>query len=216
MRLRGVVHLLSGALFGRSLLLPDFPRKKSIVGIGLSDSSTYAGILEERLSYTNTFLHAEPYLDILDVPAEHRERYDFVISADVFEHVPSPVIRAFEGAHALLKRGGHLILTVPFGTQEETVEHYPDFFDFRVVDFGDRCVLVGRGSDGVFRLYDQPVFHGGLGATLEMRTFARRHILSLLAEVGFTNVAVDDEGYPRYGIVHDLPWGQAIVAQRHE
>jgi len=45
-RFRGVIHLLSLALYGRSMPLPSFPAEKTIAGLGLSDWEIYA----ERLA----------------------------------------------------------------------------------------------------------------------------------------------------------------------
>src|SRR5215212_7892213 len=63
-RSRGVVHLLSIALYGRSIALPSFPTDKTIAGVGLSDWEKYARMLAEKFTYANTFFHAEPFLDV--------------------------------------------------------------------------------------------------------------------------------------------------------
>src|SRR5215472_10801552 len=47
-RTRGIVQALSMELFGINLALPDFPRVKSIRGVGTSDSSQYANRLAEK------------------------------------------------------------------------------------------------------------------------------------------------------------------------
>ena len=63
-RTRGIIQTLSMELFGINLPLPDFPRVKSLRGIGTSDSSQYAGRLAEKFDYRNTFYDHEPRFDI--------------------------------------------------------------------------------------------------------------------------------------------------------
>src|SRR6202162_2291167 len=87
LRMRAVAHLLTTELFGRSIPLPDLRPRKDIRGVGLSDSGPYVALLEDKLDYVNTYYHAEPRLDIADVPADRLGAYDFVIASDVFEHV---------------------------------------------------------------------------------------------------------------------------------
>jgi SAM-dependent methyltransferase len=213
-RMRSIVHLVSLAVLGRSVPLPDFPVDKSIVGLGLSDWPGYANRLAEKFSYTNTFFHEEPLLDITAPAPERRGSCDFVISTDVFEHVLVPVSRAFKGAYDLLKPGGHLIFTVPFTNDAETVEHFPEIHDFRVVQFGDEHVLVNRTADGRYTLHTGLVFHGGPGTTLEMRVFCRSDVERHLAEAGFTDIHVMEEAAPQWGILHKHPWSLPVLARK--
>ena len=60
LRMRSLVNILSMELFGEPRLLKDFPTDKSISGVGMSDWDGFARTLAERLSYTNTYYHAEP------------------------------------------------------------------------------------------------------------------------------------------------------------
>src|SRR5262249_62318093 len=62
-RLRALIHLLSIELFGQSIPLPEFPRMKSIRGLGMSDKECYARLLAEKFDYTNTFYDREPRFD---------------------------------------------------------------------------------------------------------------------------------------------------------
>ena len=114
------------------MALVDFPGDRSLVGVGLSDAVLYAVPLAEKVDYLNTYYHTEPYLDITDIPAELERTLDFMISSDVFEHVPPPAARAFDGAYRTLKPGGHLLLTVPFTNDDETVEHFPELHEFEI------------------------------------------------------------------------------------
>jgi hypothetical protein len=77
-RSRQIVHALSVELFGKSFCLGDFPRRKEIVGCGMNEWEVMAAPLADKLSYTNTYLHQEPRLDICNIDASDEGRYDFI------------------------------------------------------------------------------------------------------------------------------------------
>ncbi len=212
-RFRSIAHLLVRELIGEDRALPDLPESPHIVGIGLSDAHSYAVPLARRFSYTNTFFDTEPKLDITAVPSSLAGRHDFVIASDVFEHVVPPVSRAFAGARQLLKPDGVLILTVPFSLDPDTVEHFPDLHDFRIVDVEGTRRLQNRTREGSEQAFDGLVFHGGDGATLEMRLFSRAALLRELRDAGFSRVRLADEACPRFGIVWREPWSVPLVAR---
>jgi len=214
-RFRGVVHALSLGLFGESLPIPRFPRRPDLRGLGLSDWGGYATSLATKFDYTNTFLHTEPRLDITEIDGGLAGTLDFLISSEVFEHVAPPVGRAFANAACLLKPGGALVLTVPYGLGAATVEHFPGLGDYDIVsdEAGER-VLETHAPDGSLVRYRNLVFHGGDGATLEMRSFALASLEAHLSEAGFHPVEVlGDE--PRYGIVWPEAWSRPILAFAH-
>ena len=213
-RMRGVIHYLSLELFGRSLPLPEFPVRPDITGVGLSDWPGYAANLAQKLGYTNTFYHQEPYLDIVSPLPEHLGRYDFLISTDVFEHVPPPVSRAFAGSAALLKPGGLLVLTVPFTDVPETVEHFPNLHSFAVTKVGEEWVLVNRDQAGRYTVHSDLVFHGGPGTTLEMRIFSRADTLRWLQQTGFVDITVHEGAAPQWGVIPPHHHGLPITARR--
>lgn len=212
--MRGIVHHLSMGLFGASLALTDLPVRPDIIGIGLSDWLGYAHGLAVKLGYTNTFYHQAPFLDIVAPPAERAGTCDFLISTDVFEHVPPPVERAFAGSLALLKPGGLFVLTVPFTDVVDTVEHFPDLATFKVVEFDGGYVLVNRDAAGHYSVRDGLVFHGGPGDTLEMRVFSRADTLRMLTEAGFTDIVVHGGAVPEWGILPPHHHGLPITARR--
>jgi hypothetical protein len=74
-------------------------------------------------------------------------------------------------------------------------------------------VLNNTTRDGRVQHFDRVVFHGGIGATLEMRQFSRAGVASELARAGFSRIAFCGEPYPRFGIVWPEPWSIPIVAQ---
>jgi len=216
-RFRSVVHVLSTALWGKSIPLPDFPAAPSISGIGLSDWNGYAARLAGKLDYTNTFYHQRPFLDVTAPPVQWKERFDFLIASDIFEHVPPPVSKTFEGAAFLLKPGGHLILTVPYGLQKRTVEHFPEIHEYRVMEFDGERVLVNTKADGTSEVHSGLTFHGGPGALdalVEMRVFCEKDLLEHLRRAGFDRVEVQRTDVPEYGIIHKQPWSLPILAQK--
>lgn len=207
-----MVRCLALRLFGRSMGLGEMQPDPVIHGIGLSDWQRYAAPLAALYSYRNTFLDEEPRLDITAPPADLAGRLDFLIASDVFEHVAPPVDRAFDGAFALLKPGGSLIFSVPYVLEPQTVEHFPELYDFRLIESGGGHRLVNRRRDGGVELFDDLVFHGGPGQTLEMRVFGEADLLARLARAGFVDIVVHGEDDPGFGIFHDLRWGLPMTA----
>jgi SAM-dependent methyltransferase len=212
-RTRGIVQALSRELFGIDLPLPDFPRIKSIRGLGTSDSSQYANRLGEKFDYRNTFYDREPRFDIAQ-PVAEEERYDFVISSEVFEHVPPPVEAAFANAYRLLKPGGVLVLTVPYSVEPAMREHFPDLHEFGLVEIGGRIALVNRTRSGEMQFFDNVVFHGGKGSTLEMREFTESALQELLTGAGFSGVHIYAEDCRSFGIVRTEAWSLPIAARK--
>lgn len=216
-RTRAIVHLLSMGLFGRSLALRDFPHDKRIRGVGLSDWVGYGNPLAERLDYQNTYFHDEPKLDITEISDEMAGSCDFLITTEVFEHVLSPVQRAFDGARRLLKPGGVMVLTVPFDDRAPaTKEHFPDLHDFSIVEVEGKRQLVNTRLDGQVKVHDDLIFHGGPGSTLEMRLFSLSALLEHCRQAGFTQVDVASDDVPERGIAWLHPWSVPILARAPE
>ena len=188
-------------------------RTAGITGIGLSDDASYAQPLARRFGYENTWFHTEPQLDIANVAPELAGRYDFLVASDVFEHVVPPVGRAFANARMLLKPGGAFVFSVPFSLADDTVEHFPELFDFRVAEEDGRWRLRNVTADGRAQVFDDLVFHGGPGTTLEMRLFSRAALLREFTAAGFASVRVAAEPYLPFGIVWPEPWSVPMVAR---
>jgi 2-polyprenyl-3-methyl-5-hydroxy-6-metoxy-1,4-benzoquinol methylase len=212
-RNRAIIHALSFALFGASVPLDDFPARPDITGLGLSDWHEYASRLADKFGYENTFFDRSPQLDITDVPDERRGRYDFVIASEVFEHVASPVSDALANTYRLLKPRGVLILSVPYSLDGETTEHFPELHRYKLVVVAGQKVLLNRTPDGRWQVFEDLVFHGGDGATLEMRLFGRESLIRMLYAAGFEAVEVHDRDDPRFGIVFREPWSLPITAR---
>jgi hypothetical protein len=135
------------------------------------------------------------------------------VSSDVFEHVAPPVQRAFVGAYALLRPGGLLVLTVPYVPDGSTQEHYPELDDYALVPLQSGHVLVNRTSAGALQVFEDLVFHGGPGATLEMRLFALPDIVASLEAAGFEEVSVVDEDLA-HGVVWQDDYSRTLTARK--
>ena len=199
-RFRGIIHTL-GNLLGEDENTPlqEWPIRKSIVGVGMSDWTGYANLLKKKFSYKNTFFDQEPKLDIINLTEKHLGKYDFVISTEVFEHILPPLQKAFDNLFHLLKLGGCLVFSVPYTHGAQTVEHYSDLNDYEILEFQGEKILVNRDYAGHLQVYDNLVFHGGEGATLEMRVFCETDVLSHLARSGFENIRVHDQPHLSIG-----------------
>jgi hypothetical protein len=216
LRMRSVINALSVELFGESIQLPSFPVSRKIRGIGLSDWEGYAKQLKNKLSYINTFYHQEPRLDITNIPDDEIGKYDFVISSEVMEHLPYKALgKAFTNMARLLKTGGFLLLTVPYKPDGDTDEYYPDIHDFKFITTKDKTFLYNRTVDGVEQIFENPVFHGGGGFTLEMRMFSESGLLKVLAENGFSvGARIYRDNDEKYGIIWPISWAVPIVARK--
>jgi SAM-dependent methyltransferase len=215
-RTRAIIRALSLELFGQNLVLPDFPASRGISGLGMTDWEGYASRLAEKFGYTNTYYHKEPQLDISnpEIPDSLVQSNDFIISSEIFEHVVPPVLRAFENTFKMLKPGGVLVLTVPYGTQAETIEHFPDLYDFTITADSGSYRLENVTRFGEVQEFHDLIFHGGPGSTLEMRVFAEAALLRHFTEAGFEAITVHRTPDFSHGIWWPEPWAFPISARR--
>ena len=213
-RMRWLVHLLSTALYGRSLPIPEFPAS-GLKGIGMSDPYAIASGLQKKINYTNTFFHRPPRLDVTDPKVVKQGPYDFIISSDVLEHVAPPIGVAFEQLYKLLNPGGFLILTVPFKTDViDTIEHFPNLFDYKLVKRGNQRALINTTINGEEELFENLIFHGGAGTTLEMREFSMGNLLANLSGAGFVEIEFLTDDYHDLGIIQQPDNSPALTARR--
>ncbi|MGC2658543.1 MAG: methyltransferase domain-containing protein [Bryobacteraceae bacterium] len=187
MRTRWLVHALSKELFGTSILLPAFPQEKSVVGLGLTDSHAIASLLEDRLSYKNTFLHQDPRFDITRDPSPIGP-LDFLIASDVFEHVEPPVNRAFRQAAAILKPSGFLLLTVPWVFDGAPHDEIPELTDWKLISQQGAWAVLNRRSNGETEVFAPMSVDGGAGPCFgrTREHFPNLHDWSLTEDVGET------------------------------
>jgi SAM-dependent methyltransferase len=211
-RFRAMARLVVREMLGCDATLPDVPTRRDIAGLGLSDVAAYALPLADKFAYENTWFHTAPQLDIAAAPPGRFGRYDFVVSSDVFEHVAPPVSRAFENARKLLKPGGKFIFTVPFSLDPDTVEHFPELHDWTMAERDGTWRLTNTTRAGTRQTFDDLVFHGGPGTTLEMRLFSQSGLEREFARAGFARVRVAAEPYLPFGIQWPEPFSVPMVA----
>ncbi|HLH01037.1 MAG TPA: class I SAM-dependent methyltransferase [Bryobacteraceae bacterium] len=212
--MRGLLRVLGLELFGTNLTLPAFPRVKSLRGIGTSDTEQYAAVLAKKFDYRNTFYDHAPRFDIADPPQEEFGKYDFVISSEVFEHVPPPIEQAFAKTARLLKPNGVLVLTLPYSIEDQSLEHFPDLYEYTVAQVGGESVLVNRTREGQVQVYENLVFHLGSGAALEMPELCEKDLMPMLSRAGFADVKVHGESYEAFGVLYPENWSLPIAARR--
>jgi SAM-dependent methyltransferase len=201
-------------MFGKSIALPDFPMRRDVSGWGMSDAG-YVDLLSKKMNYLNTFYDREPRFDITETLKPGQENsLDFLISTEVFEHIAPPVSIAFKNAGRLLKQQGVLIFTVPFIPLGETREHFPELHHYEPVSRnGGNPILKNITRDGREQVFEDLVFHGGVGATLEMRVFSKEGIIRELEQAGFGAIKFYSEPYWEFGIYWSLPYSIPLTAR---
>jgi hypothetical protein len=213
-RSRSIVHLLSTELFGRSLALPDFPLRPDLHGWGMSDAG-YTDLLSQKTGYINTYYDRDPRFDITaSLDANVEGTLDFLISTEVFEHVAPPISRAFVNARRLLKPTGVLIFTVPYSLEAVTHEHFPDLYHYELIEkSGGAFALKNITVDGREQIFEDLIFHGGVGTTLEMRVFSQSGLMAELEQAGFTNIKLCPEPCWEFGVYWNNPWSLPLIAR---
>ncbi len=172
-RLRGIIQILSLELFGRSLCISEFPIRRDIVGLGISDWEGYADGLARKFNYTNTYYHQEPKLDLRAVDEER----------------------------------------VPYSKEGETREHFAQLHDYQLIERDGNHVLRNVTRDGVEQIFDHLVFHGGIGATLEMRLFSESSLLREFEQAGFGRVKIYKTPDFDHGIYWQFDWSLPLSAR---
>jgi len=196
------MQILSHNLFGQNLDIRDFPiSARNLRGMGMSDAPHYAERLKRAFDYTNYFYHTTPYLDITCPPQDLYGKFDFIISSDVFEHVPPPRWTPLQESWKLLKPGGLLVFSVPYTNLPKTAEWFPQLHQFVTIPGKSEYTLVNHTSEGELQLFQGLNWHGGPGSTLELRVYAEAHLRWLLEKCGFTDIQFHGQDYPGLGIV---------------
>ena len=81
------------------------------------------------------------------------------------------------------------------------------------VEEGGRRALLNTTRDGRQERFEELVFHGGDGMTLEMRMFAEGDLLRRLRAAGFSRAAVRADSAPHFGINWPIDHSLPIVAR---
>lgn len=214
-RTRSLIHALSIGLFNKSLEISKFPERKDLVGVGMSDWLEYSQRLEKKLSYTNTFYHQEPMLDIINPHEKYFQACDFVITSDVFEHITPPVFKAFQSLRKIVKPGGFVVFSVPYAIGEaKTIEHFPTLNDWKMLqDSSGNYYIENKTMDGKTEILKDLIFHGGPGQTVEMRLFSLNDLMRLFKEAGFHDVQLINQNYNPHGIIIDAPWSLVMLVR---
>jgi SAM-dependent methyltransferase len=199
-RWRAIVHVLAMELFGSAIPLPEFPIDRLRCGMGLSDWEGYAGPLASRLAYVNTHYEREPRFDVTRPAPSLAGRLDFLIASDVLEHVAPPVSASFANIRRMLRPEGVLVLTVPYGGFGPIQEHFPALNRYEFLNRDGAVILRNVTVDGEIQDFDDLVFHGGTGSTLEMRRFSESGLLEELEAAGLGNVRIYGADVPANGI----------------
>ncbi len=85
-----------------------------------------------------------------------------------------------------------------------------------IVPLGDTAVLINRRRDGSLEITDELLFHGGPGATLEMRQLSPGELREKLLASGFRGVEFLNDDLPRIGVFFDPEVSQPLVAGKEK
>ncbi len=180
----------------------------------MSDWKPIVDGLAEKFNFQNTFFHTRPKFDLLQLEPEYLGAYDFVIASEVFEHISPPIQPAFDNLPRLLRPNGFIVFTVPWAPDGATQEHFPNLLDWRVVDLRTGSILVNRARNGDLEIFEDLIFHGGAGQTLEMRLFTQPDLAKHLQNAGLVNFQFAEvEENPGFGIIWEGNWSMGLVAR---
>lgn len=214
-RIRSIVQLLSCEMLGKSLEIPRWPSNRGFTCIGIGDSNGARQSLSEKITYVETpFDTAEPdrpFLKIADIPDELRARGDVVACSEILQHVMPPAQVAFDGLFTMLKPGGLLIVTVPYGF-ESTVEHFPNLNNWTIVRDNGKATLRNTTASGATERFTDLRFYGT--ELLEMRVFGLSDLRKALRDAGFVNITIAGDDCLQYGIQFRDPWSLPITARK--
>jgi SAM-dependent methyltransferase len=160
-RQRALLYVLGAALGEIDRPLVAWASHSQVCVLEASGRGAYPALLAEKLRYCNTVYRAnrngaqrpgDRFAD-LERLAYPDASLDFVLAAEVFEHVREDR-QAFAEIHRALRPGGLLIFTVPYDPHAETL--------VRVQVDGDRDLPLM-----------EPEHHGSGGRSLAYRTYGR-------------------------------------------
>lgn len=213
-RIRSIAFYVSEHIYGKGITLVECELKKHTIVSGLSDDPCYADHFSRLFDYTNTFYHQRPFLNILEITEDQHEKLNVLISADVFEHVGHPIQTAFDNSYHLLKSGGMLMLTVPFTLFEDSIEHFPDLYDYKITKIDNEYILENKTRNGETQTFKDLIFHGGAGETLEIRVFSEKALRKHLEDAGFVDICFHREPVLEFGITIQNPCSVPITAKK--
>ena len=122
--------------------------------------------------------------------------------------------RTLEEPFSLLNARGILGMTIYCNPVDSMREHFPELNVYKVVQLGEKPVLINRRHDGGLEVTDDLIFHGGSGATLEMREFGITGLQSKLRKTGFREFEILTANVPEFGIIFDSEVSQPLLARK--
>jgi hypothetical protein len=212
-RFRGVILALQQYLYGETeTAFKDVQVRKHIKLLGVSDDKICADLFQNKFSYTNTYYHKEPYLDLCSTASCIQYlKLDAIICSDVIEHTSSPPYDILSNMYMMLRVGGFVVLSAPTFHMSSTIEWYPAASSLQTVQENGKYCVNWTNIRGVNYVDTSPSFHGGPGDTLEMRLISHQDLLSIAERVGFQASILDFDplhGYywPLYPPNHLFPY----------
>lgn len=196
----------------------DFVTKRGVKSkgdfrvIGVSDSEVTSVALSRKFGskYKNYQYHEEPFLDITKPGINLFNSADIVVCSEVLEHVPAPVQPAFDGLAKILKSSGTLIISVPHS--QNNSRHIEHFLELRNAELLDGSKYRGITVEGKIITYENLVFHGGAGSTLEHRVFSEESLIRELKKAGFKNLK--KLGNKKLLGIDFEPWSRVWIATK--
>ena len=75
-------------------------------------------------------------------------------------------------------------------------------------------MLINKTCEGRHQLFEDLVFHGGRGSTLEMRVFSKTSLIGAIKNAGFSEVKVHCDCLPEFGVLFDKDEPSQILSLR--
>lgn len=210
-RHRSILALLSLEAFGKSLDLARWPENRAFA-LAMVGEIGAKQKLSQKLTCVEPALDAsrEPFLRF-DGVAKHLDgTANAVICSDVLQHLV-PLRGAFAWLYRLLKPGGLLILTVPYGF-EPTQEFFPNLHEWSIDGDGEERTLRNVTAAGKVETFDVAETYGA--GRVAARLFGLADLRESLRKAGFTGVTIAGADNLQFGIQYRYPWGLPITARK--
>ena len=81
----------------------------------------------------------------------------------------------------MLRNNGAFIFSVPYVLTGKPLEHFPNLFDYLIESRNGKHVMINTTREGRIEEFEDLIFHGGEGETLEKRVFSLPDLLDELA-----------------------------------
>lgn len=212
-RVRSIIQIVSTEMLGKPVEVTRWPELKTFTVIGVGDMDAVKRSFSEKLTYYDAHLDEGelPFLKVTEAPAELRNRADVLVCSEVLQHVFPPVQDAFHWLFSLLRPGGLLVLTVPYGF-EPTVEYFPNLREWSLVQYRGSTVLQNVTERGRKERFKELRLYGN--GRLESRLFGLTDLRRHLREAAFEDITIAGADHLQYGIQFRDPWSLPITARK--